>query len=84
MEMEILGYVLVAIVTIIGFVSAIHKMSKPINDLLVVVQELKDCIKSLKEMNTTQNARIDAHGREIDALKLKVEQLETKVNMYHK
>ena len=84
MEMEILGYVLVAIATVISFASSIHKMSKPINNLLIAVQELKDCIKSLKEMNTTQNERIAKHGQEIDSLKLKVETLETKMDMYHK
>jgi hypothetical protein len=37
MEVEILGYTLLALVTIIGFAVAISKMTKPINDLLVVV-----------------------------------------------
>jgi phage shock protein A len=58
-------------------------MSKPINDLLVVVQELKDCIKQLKETNLTQNEKLERHRKDIDGLKIKVKELETKINMYH-
>lgn len=83
-EVTILGYVLLALVTIIGFVVAIIKMTKPINNLCIAVQELRDSIKSLRELSTTQNSRLDAHGQEIDDLKLKLGKLETKVNMYHK
>jgi uncharacterized coiled-coil DUF342 family protein len=83
MEVEILGYTLLALVTIIGFAVAISKMSKPINDLLVVVQELKDCIKQLKETNLTHNEKLERHRKEIDGLKIKVKELETKIDMYH-
>lgn len=82
-EVTILGYVLLALITIIGFIVAITKMTKPINDLLIVVQELKDCIKSLRETNTTQNEKLERHRKEIDDLKVKVGKIETKVNMYH-
>ena len=82
-EVTILGYVLLALITIIGFIVAITKMTKPINDLLIVVQELKDCIKSLREANTTQNEKLERHRKEIDDLKVKVGKIETKVNMYH-
>ena len=84
METEILGYVLLALITISGFIVAINKMTKPINDLRIVVQELKDCIKALKETNTTQNARLEEHGKQIDKLKIDLKELKTKVDMYHK
>ena len=82
-EVTILGYVLLALITIIGFIVSIIKMTKPINDLRIAVQELKGCIESLKETETTQNARLDSHGQDIDELKIKLGKLETKVNMYH-
>lgn len=82
-EVTILGYVLIALITIIGFIISIIKLTKPINDLQLAVQELRGLIKSLGETEATQNTRIDAHGQDIDELRLKVGKLETKVNMYH-
>lgn len=82
-EVTILGYVLLAFITIVGFIVSIIKLTKPINDLRIAVQELRDCIESLRETETTQNTRLEKHGKEIDDLKLKVGQIETKVNMYH-
>lgn len=73
-----------AIITLGGFVAVIMKITQPINDLRVVVQELRDCINTLKNDNTTQNRRLDEHGKDIDDIKLKLGNLETKVNMYHK
>ena len=82
-EATILGYVLIALITIIGFIISIIKLTKPINDLQLAVQELRGLIKSLGEAEATQNTRLDAHGQDIDELRLKVGKLETKVNMYH-
>jgi hypothetical protein len=82
-EVTILGYVLIALITIVGFIISIIKLTKPINDLQLAVQELRGLIKSLGETETTQNSRLDAHGQDIDELRLKVGKLETKVNMYH-
>lgn len=83
-NVQFLGYLVSAIITLGGFVAVIQKLTQPINDLRVVVQELRDCINSLKSDNATQNRRLDEHGKEIDDLKLKFGNLETKVNMYHK
>lgn len=83
-NVQFLGYLVTATVTLGGFVAVIQKLTQPINDLRVVVQELRDCINSLKSDNATQNRRLDEHGKEIDDLKLKFGKLETKVNMHHK
>jgi chromosome segregation ATPase len=82
-EAQFLGYLVMAIITLGGFVAVIMKITQPINDLRVVVQELRDCINTLKTDNATQNRRLDEHGRDIDALKLDVETLKTRMNMYH-
>ena len=82
-EMQFLGYLVMAIITLGGFVAVIMKITQPINDLRVVVQELRDCINTLKNDNVTQNRRLDEHGHDIDGLKLDVEALKTKMNMYH-
>lgn len=83
-EVQFLGYLVLAIITLGGFVAVIMKITQPINDLRVVVQELRDCINTLKNDNATQNKRLDEHGKDIDALKIEVGNLKTKVEMYHK
>lgn len=82
-EAQFLGYLVMAIITLGGFVAVIMKITQPINDLRVVVQELRDCINTLKTDNATQNRRLDEHGRDIDSLKIDVETLKTRMNMYH-
>lgn len=73
-----------AIVTLGGFITIILKMTQPINDLRVVIQELRDCINSLKNDNSTQSKRLDKHGEAIDKLNNRVGNIETKISMYHK
>lgn len=82
-ETQFLGYLVTAIITLGAFVAVIQKLTQPINDLKVVIQELRDCISSLKNDNATQNRRIDEHGKEIDLLKDRVTKAETKINLYH-
>lgn len=81
---QFLGYLVTAIITLGAFVAVIQKLTQPINDLKVVIQELRDCISSLKSDNATQNHRIEEHGKEIDELKGRVSKVETKIELYHK
>ena len=83
-EAQFLGYLVMAIITLGGFVAVIMKITQPINDLRVVVQELRDCINTLKSDNATQNRRLDEHGKDIDNIKIKLGNLETRMQMYHK
>ena len=83
-EAQIIGWIVMGIVTLGGFVTIILKMTQPINDLRIVIQELRDCINSLKSDNLTQNKRLDKHGEEIDKLNNRVGQIETQINIYHK
>lgn len=83
-ETQFLGYLVTAVITLGSFVAVIQKLTQPINDLKVVIQELRDCISSLKTDNATQNRRLDEHGKEIDILKERIGKAETKIDMYHK
>lgn len=83
-QTQFLGYLVTAIITLGSFVAVIQKLTQPINDLKVVIQELRDCISSLKTDNATQNRRLDEHGKDIDDLKDRMTKAETKINMYHK
>lgn len=82
-DTQFLGYLVMAIITLGGFVTVIQKFTQPINDLKVVIQELRDCISSIKADNATQNRRIEEHGKQIDDLKNRVNKVETKVDLYH-
>ena len=82
-ETQFLGYLVTAVITLGSFVAVIQKLTQPINDLKVVIQELRDCISSLKTDNATQNRRLDEHGKEIDELKGRMSKAETKIQLYH-
>lgn len=83
-EVQFLGSLIPALSVLGGFIAVIVKINQPINDLRVIVQELRDCIASLKCDNTTQNRRLDAHGKEIDQLKLDVQDIKTKIEIYRR
>lgn len=83
-EAQFLGYLVMAIITLGGFVAVIQKISQPINELRLVVQQLTDCIASIKNDNATQNKRLDEHKNAIDNLKVEMGELKTKVSLYHK
>lgn len=82
-ETQFLGYLVTAIITLGAFIAVIQKLTQPINDLKVVIQELRDCISSLKTDNASQNRRLDEHDKEIDHLKERIGKAETKIEMYH-
>lgn len=78
-----IGYLVLAIITIGSFGVIIIKLTAPINDLKLVIQELKDCVNAMKETSNMQLKRIDKHGEEIDDLKSRVGKVEAKMESYH-
>lgn len=83
-EMQFIGYLISAVITLGGFIAIIMKFVQPINDLRVVIQKLNDNIDAIKNQNETHEMRITQHGKEIDSLDTRVGTLETKMDMYHK
>lgn len=83
-EAVLIGYAVLAIITLGSFVALVLKVTQPINELRVVIQKLNDNIDVLKNDNATNNKRLDKHGEQIDNLDNRVGKLETKVEMYHK
>lgn len=78
-EVVFVGYLVLAVVTLGGFIAVIMKFVQPINDLRVVIQKLNDTIDTLKTDNVTQNRRIEKHGEQIDDLNHRVGKIETKI-----
>lgn len=83
-ELEILGYIISAVITLGGFVAVIMKFVQPINELRIVIQKLNDAIDTLKNDNAHQNKQIEKHDEQIDKLDQRVGTLETKMDMYHR
>ena len=83
-EIQFLGYLIMALITLGSFVAVIMKFVQPINELRVVIQKLNDNIDSLKKDNADQNKRIDRHGERIDQLDNRVGKIETKIEMIDK
>ena len=78
-----IGYVVLALVTLGSFVAMINKLTQPINELKIVIQELKDCIKDITKENEWHTARLDRHRAEIETLQKDVNEIKFKIGMYH-
>lgn len=83
-EIQFLGYLIMALITLGSFIAVIMKFVQPINELRVVIQKLDDTIDSLKKDNAAQSKRIDRHGERIDQLDNRVGKIETKIEMIDK
>lgn len=83
-EIQFLGYLIMAVITLGSFIAVIMKFVQPINELRVVIQKLNDSIDSLRNDNAAQNKRIDRHGERIDQLDNRVGKIETKIEMIDK
>ena len=82
-EALIIGYAVLALVTLGSFITLVLKFTQPINELRVVIQKLNDNIDTLKSDNTAHEQRLNKHGEEIDKLDRRVGKIETKMDMYH-
>ena len=83
-EIQFLGYLIMAVITLGSFIAVIMKFVQPINELRVVIQKLNDSIDSLRNDNAVQNKRIDRHGERIDQLDNRVGKIEMKIEMIDK
>lgn len=82
-EMQFLGMLVTALITLGGFIAVIVKFTQPINDLRLLIQKLDDTITNLMKDGERREERIKKHGEEIDDLKDRVKTVETEIKMYH-
>lgn len=82
-EAQIIGYVVLAVITLGSFIAVVLKFTQPINESRVVIQKLNDIIDNLKSDNAVQTKRIDKHGEEIEQLDKRVGKIETRMDIYH-
>ena len=90
-DLQFVGNVVTAVITLGGFIAVIIKFIQPINDLRVVIQKLNDNIDTMKSDNEKQEMRmnkhdedISRHERDIGKLDTRVGKLETRVETLHK
>jgi hypothetical protein len=82
-EMQILGYVITALITLGSFIAIIMKFIQPVNELRIMIQKLNDAIDNFVKEGVRRDHRLDQHGRDIDELKGDVNTLKTKMDLYH-
>lgn len=82
-ELEFLGYVITAVITLGGFIGVVFKFVQPINELRVVIQKLNDSIDAMKTNDAKRDVRLDKHSEQIDKLDHRVGKIETRMDMYH-
>ncbi len=83
-QTQFIGYLVLAVITLGSFIGVAQKFTQPINELKIVIQELKDCIAQIRQDSEMQNRRITEHGKEIDDLKGRLGRVETKMDLLHK
>lgn len=82
-NIQFIGYLVSAIITLGGFVAIIMKFIQPINELRITIQKLNDTIDLIQKDNDTQNERINKHGQQIDNLNDRVGKIEVKIDNHH-
>lgn len=83
-EMEFLGTLISAVITLGGFIAVIVKFTQPINDLRVVIQKLNDKLDILEKQSDTQNEKVNKIDGRVDKLEHRLYTMETKMQLYHK
>ena len=83
-EAQLIGYAVLAIITIGSFVAIVNKINQPINELRVVIQELKDCIKDITKENARHTERLDKHRDQIEVLQRDVAEIKSMITIFHK
>lgn len=82
-EAQIIGYIVLAVITLGSFMAVIQKFTQPINELRVVIQELKDCINNITKDNARHTERLDKHRDQIEELQKDVVEIKSKISVFH-
>lgn len=83
-EHTIVGYVLAALVLIIGFVATVLKLTRPIQDLNTNIVKLTTIMSFLVKEQDNLKERVTEHGKEIDVITNKLITITTKIENFEK
>lgn len=82
-EMQFLGMLVTALITLGAFIAVIVKFTQPINELRLLIQKLDDTIESFRKDGERRDRRMDEHGKKIEKLEDRVGVVETQIKIYH-
>lgn len=83
-EVEFLGMLIVALVTLGSFIAIIVKFTQPINDLRVVIQKLNDKLDGLEKQSDAYGSKFEKIEGRVDGIDNRLGDVELKMKMYHK
>ena len=83
-QAQLIGYGVIALSTILGFIVTVLKFIQPINELRIVIQELRDCINNIIKDNARHTERLDKQRDQIEQLQKDVVEIKLMMNVYHK
>lgn len=83
-EAQLIGYAVLAIISLGGFLLVVQRFTQPINDLMIAIQELRAFIATLREDAAKKDRRLDSLDADVDDLQDRVGRIETKMQLYHK
>ena len=81
-QAQFLGYFIMAVVTIGGFIGIVNKITQPINELKIVISELKECIRFLQKDQETHKEKIEEFERRISHIEKDVGILSKLIDTY--
>ena len=83
-ESTIVGYVLAALVLVIGFAATVLKLNKPLQELNSNIVKLTTVVQFLVQEQKELKQRVSNHGHELDKLNISITQLQTEVEYLKK
>ena len=83
-EHTIVGYVLAAIVLIIGFAATVLKISKPLQDLNLNIVKLTTVMSFIVKEQETLKESLKSHAEALESIHTKMAALTTRVEDFEK
>lgn len=82
-QATVIGTIVLALATIIGFITSIVNLVKPINELRIAIQKLNDNLEHIKIENSGRDERIKKNTDDIKKLNDRMYKVERDIAVYH-
>ena len=82
-QATVIGTIVLALATIIGFITSIVNLVKPINELRIAIQKLNDNLEHIKNENSGRDERIKKNVEDIKKLNDRMYKVERDIAVYH-
>lgn len=82
-QATVIGTIVLALATIIGFITSIVNLVKPINELRIAIQKLNDNLEHIKIENSGRDERIKKNIDDIKKLNDRMYKVERDIAVYH-